>query len=169
MRLLFSSSKTLNGFADGGLFSRGLYEHISREQIEIPPLRVHPEDIRPYVRSLARQFAEDSGDHANVTFSSDFWDAVETYPWPGNYDELKNEVVRLLRAGPPNITAKLLSSEISQYWIGRQGAPEVRRVVEEIEGYIEEFKIMIRLDAEYGEILIDTDDWSGSYKSYGRV
>jgi DNA-binding NtrC family response regulator len=169
VRMFFSSSKSLGGFAEGGLFSRGLYEYIARQHIEIPPLRVHPEDIRPYVTSLSSQFAQENGANSSVMFSSDFWEAIETYPWPGNYDELKNEVVRVLRSGPENVSAKLLSSEIAQYWIGRQGAPEVRRVVEEIERYIEEFKIMIRLDAEYGEILLDTDDWSSGWKDYSRV
>lgn len=168
VRIFFSSSKCLQSFTDGGLFSRGLYEQISRLQIEIPPLRVHPEDIQPFVQQVCVEFARDNNVR-DPQFSGDFWQALETYPWPGNYDELRNEIVRLLRADPARLTAKSLSTEIAQYWLGRQSEPEIRRAIEEIEGYIEEFKIMTRLDAEYGEILLDTSSWSISMKDYSRI
>ena len=42
------------------------------------------------------------------------------------------------------------------------------RVVEELDEKIREFKLMTRLDSEYGNVLLDASDWDLGFKSYDR-
>ena len=53
-------------------------------------------------------------------------------------------------------------------WKGRRGDPAVARVIEELEEHIREFRVMSRLDAEYGDILLDSSDWDTMFKGHER-
>ena len=170
VRIIVSSDKDLRGFAEGGLFSAELFGCLEGLQLKTIPLRRHPEDIRPFTRHLLKLYSlEHSGTGARADFDIDSWEALESYPWPGNYDELKRELLRLFRSGASLITPEILSPEISHYWMGRRGEPEIRKVVEEIEEYIQEFKLMVRLDGEYGSGLLGMEDWCLQLKYHCRV
>jgi hypothetical protein len=78
---------------------------------------------------------------------------MQAYPWPGNFDELGKEVIRLLESATGTIRPEQLAMEISNYWLGQRGDPEVRKVIEELDGYIREFRVLSRLDLSYSELV----------------
>jgi DNA-binding NtrC family response regulator len=169
MRLIFSSEKNLEGFSRGGLFSDALFSRFAGMTHRLAPLRERVEDIAPLTRYFVRRFALEWGAKAeDYAIAPEALLALAGYPWPGNIDELKGEILRILGAGNRNLTPELLMPSIIQSWIGRRGDPAVTRVVEELEEHIREFKVMSRLDAEYGNILLDVADWDLMFKEHGR-
>lgn len=170
VRLVASSDKDLESFAAGGLFSLPLYEAIAGATWQLAPLRAHPEDIRPFVRQLTLQYGGRDGESpGEIQIPVETWEALETYPWPGNYDELKTELLRLLKAGVKKVTPGTLAPQIAHHWQGSQAEPGVRQVVEEIEGYIQEFQLMMKLDLEYGSSLLNPAGWEIALKDHTRV
>jgi DNA-binding NtrC family response regulator len=169
VRLIFSSEKNLQGLSAGGLFSEHLFRRLQGLTANLLPLREHSEDIDLLVEHFARRFdAERNEPPKDLEISGEALEALRLYPWPGNADELKAEVGRLLRAGHRTIAPEVLSNAILNHWRGRRGDPAVVRVVEEIDQYVREFQVMSRLDAEYGDILLDVAEWDVLFKAFER-
>jgi DNA-binding NtrC family response regulator len=165
MRLIFSSEKNLQGFSEGGLFSDQLFSRFSGMTCRLPPLRERPEDIAPLVRHFTARFALEWGARPeDFEVREDALEAMRCYPWPSNIDELKAEVMRILSSGHRRISPELLSPTVLNHWRVRPGDPDVARVVEELEEGIREFKVMCKLDAEYGDVLLDAADWDTMFK-----
>ncbi len=83
-------------------FDSGLYYYLNVISISIPPLRYRPQDIRSLVeRFLAR--AARMHEHEDGAFqwhlSQETWDALLSYPWPGNLRELISVVSRAVLLG----------------------------------------------------------------------
>jgi DNA-binding NtrC family response regulator len=166
MRLIFSSEKNLQGFSEGGLFSEQLFSRFSGMTSRLPPLRERSEDVPPLVRHFLERFAmEWGGRPEDYSITEDAVEALRLYPWPANIDELKAEVLRILRTGQRRITAECLTKAIVQNWRGLTGDPAVAGVIAELEERIREFKVMGRLDAAYGDVLLDANDWDVLFKS----
>jgi DNA-binding NtrC family response regulator len=169
MRLIFASEKNLKGFSEGGLFSRELFSRFSGLTWVLPALRERPEDIPSLVRHFVSHFALEWGARPEeFLVAEEAQKALQMYPWPGNIDELKAEVARILGMGSRSITPELLTTAIVQHLRDRQGDPAVTQVLEQLEGYIREFRVMSRLDAEYGDVLLDVSDWDVLFKEHGR-
>jgi len=170
MRLIFSSEKNLEGLSKGGLFSEELFLRFTGFTFQFLALRDRKEDIAPLVRHFVdRYFIErGGGSGTGVQANPDALEALQMYPWPGNVDELKEEVGRVLRAGHKAIVPEVLSSPILHHWRGRRGDPAIVRVIEELHERIQEFRVMSRLDAQYGDILLDEADWDVMFKAYER-
>ncbi len=169
MRLIFASEKNLKGFSEGGLFSQELFRRFSGLTCVLPPLRERPEDIGPLVRHFVSRFAVEWGARPeDYHVAAEALEALRLYPWPGNIDELKGEVARILGMGNRSITPQLLTTAIVQHLRNRQGDPQVARVIEELETHIREFRVMSRLDAEYGDVLLDVADWDVLFNEHGR-
>ena len=79
--------------ADGG-FLGDLYDRLSFEVIEVPPLRKRPADVEPLANHFLRQFAREIPDFAGKTMSSAALDMLRSYRFPGNVRELKNIIER---------------------------------------------------------------------------
>lgn len=170
VRVVLGSGKNLRGFAESGLFLRELFDRCARDVLEVPALRDRPDDILPFVREITRSWSiAQLGEPDAIRFTEDSLEALQKYVWPGNYDELKAELLSMFRSGVRTVTRDSLAPEILHYWLGAQGVPQIRRVIEEIENYIEEFRIMVRLDAEYGEVLLGSGEWETELKCYDRV
>lgn len=170
VRLIFSSEKNLKGFSDAGLFSEQLFRRFSGLTLRILPLRERPEDIGPLVRHFTAQFARhlQPPPGEELSIAQEALEALSSYPWPGNIAELKAEVGRILVAGNRRIVPEVLSSAILHHWLGRRGDPAVIRVLDEIQSHIQEFRVMSRLDAQYGDLLLDVADWDLSFKAHDR-
>lgn len=158
-RVIVSSDKNLAGFVEGGLFDEELFRALSSLSLTLPPLRERAEDISELVDIVESSYCE-AKNLQPPEFSPEVLEAFQCFPWPGNYDELKKEVIRLIECGQDVIKPDQLSLEISSYWVGRRGDPEVRKVLEELDGYIREFKVLSRLDAEFGDVLLSTSEWN---------
>ena len=157
-RVIVSSDKNLGGFVEGGLFDGELFRLLSSLSLTLVPLCERPEDICDLVTTIERSYC-DSKNIEMPKFDAEVLQAFQCFPWPGNYEELKKEVIRLIGCGRQVIERDQLSLAISSYWYGRRGDPDVRKVLEELDGYIREFTVLSRLDAEFGDVLLSTDDW----------
>jgi len=160
VRLVVSSDKNLKGFVDAGLFDLSLYEALSRLSACFCPLRERKEDIPCMVDFMVDNFTAIHGGKEKISFSPEAFEALKAYPWPLNFDELEKEILRLLEAGLKTVRCENLAMEISSFWIGQRGDPEVRKVIEELDGCIREFKVMSRLHAGLGEDVSGWDPWA---------
>ena len=152
VRLIVSSDKNLDGFVQAGLFDASLYGALAKLTVRLSPLRERKEDIPQVVQALVNSFCAEHEVKAPTAFWPDALEALQAYPWPANFEELKREIVRLLESGLVSIRPENLSMEIASYWLGQRGDPEVRKVLEELDGHIREFLVLSRLEAGLGDV-----------------
>ena len=107
VRVIAATCRDLEEVMQGGAFRRELYYRLSQIQLQVPPLRERPEDIRP----LAEHFLRESA--PACTFSSEAFEALQRYAWRGNVRELRSAVVTAaILAKGPEITLVDLPPEI---------------------------------------------------------
>ena len=159
VRLVVSTDKNLEGFVEGGLFDRGLYCELSKNAQTIAPLRERTEDIVAMALLLAEAICVEKRLGQVQKFSEECLEALKCFPWPHNFDDLSKELQRILESGVDKISPENLSFEISSYWLGQRGDPQIRKVIDELDGLIREFKVLSRLDAEFGDILLNVASW----------
>ena len=159
VRLIVSTERNLDGFVEAGLFDKELFAALSGMRHRLAPLRERREDVSWFVEQMRLDFLSQNPETAAVCFASETLDALGSYPWPLNLDELKSEVQRLLEKGGGEIRPERLSMEIANYWFGQSGDPDLRAVLEELDGHIREFRVMSRLNTEFGGIaeFLETD------------
>ena len=71
-----------------GTFREDLYHRLKVFSFNLPPLREHPEDLRP----LVEYFLSRHTDMSDRSVTEDFWKAIEQRTWPGNIRELRNAI-----------------------------------------------------------------------------
>lgn len=112
-RLITATNKNLQKLVESGKFRKDFYYRISSIVLEIPPLRMRPEDIE----DLLRYFVECSSQEMGVEtrkVSPEVIDILKSYSFPGNIRELKNIVDRLVIFSDDDmIKAKDLPARIS--------------------------------------------------------
>jgi DNA-binding NtrC family response regulator len=82
-------------------FMPDLYQILSINTIEMPPLRIHPDDIE----HLAYVFLREKSLELNrkvYNFSEEVLDFFRSYSWPGNVRELRSMVERLVILSDPD-------------------------------------------------------------------
>ncbi|HNW59975.1 MAG TPA: sigma-54 dependent transcriptional regulator [bacterium] len=98
IRLISATNKELASAIAGGTFRGDLYYRINVVQIDIPPLREHPEDIPLLAEHYARFFAAKYGrEHRHLHPAISAW--LQGWPFPGNIRELINIVERMIILG----------------------------------------------------------------------
>ncbi|HUN80146.1 MAG TPA: sigma-54 dependent transcriptional regulator [Phycisphaerae bacterium] len=94
-RIIAATHRDLPKMISEGAFRQDLYYRLNVFELEIPPLRARPEDIRPLaahcLERLCRMF-----NRTPVTLSPEALRALEQYRWPGNARELANILERAL-------------------------------------------------------------------------
>jgi len=165
VRLVASSAKNLSGFVEAGLFDPYLYAQLSKLSARLSPLRDRRDDVPAIVEHFSSVYAADHPGLIRPLFSPEALQALQAYPWPGNLDELEKEVKRLLESSTGTIRPEQLTLELSSYWLGQRGDPEVRKTLEELDGYIREFRVLSRLDLSYVDLLHAS---SGSWLKLGN-
>lgn len=93
VRFIFSSSEDLS--ASDNLFS---------DSILIPPLRSRREDIQDICSELIGSLSKDLGKKVKE-LSSDAQEILNAYPWPGNFEELRNTLKKAAAASDSEILA----------------------------------------------------------------
>jgi DNA-binding NtrC family response regulator len=95
VRVVAATNRDLLAEAQQQLFRLDLYYRLAVCPIEVPPLRVRPDDVRgiglPLLEAAARRM---NREEPRITESA--WRALETHPWPGNVRELGNVMERLV-------------------------------------------------------------------------
>jgi DNA-binding NtrC family response regulator len=89
-RLVATTTMDLAAMSAEGLFRGDLYYRINAVNVTLPPLRERTVDILP----LARYFLSETGVSPTPEVGTDALAALESYPWPGNIDELRDVIER---------------------------------------------------------------------------
>lgn len=94
-RLIAATNRDLDAMVEDGRFRNDLLFRLRSFIIELPPLRERREDIKDLVRYHVDRFCDQYG-LGSKGFSSDFFELLGQYPWPGNIRELVNTLDRTL-------------------------------------------------------------------------
>ncbi|MFZ4404405.1 MAG: sigma-54-dependent transcriptional regulator [Pseudobdellovibrionaceae bacterium] len=94
VRLIAASTVDLQKKVEEKLFLPELYQWIKKQNINIPSLQDHAEDIPALVSHFSDQFARESG-YPRKVFSEKSVEKMKSHSWPGNVRELKNFIERV--------------------------------------------------------------------------
>jgi transcriptional regulator with GAF, ATPase, and Fis domain len=108
VRLVSASKVNLRDLVDRGLFRADLYYRLNVVPVEIPPLRLRPEDVSLLAAHFLQRFAPEKG----LRLSAGAVQALERYHWPGNVRELRNVVQRISLFASAEISPEDLPPEI---------------------------------------------------------
>jgi len=143
VRVIAGTEKDLVCYVRGGLFLRDFWHVLGGAAIEVPPLRERPDDIAAIIEHL-------SGAPFDARFDARVLPVLKEYPWPGNYDELIEEVERLLRTGYQRIELAHVRRDIVSFESCPASAdPEILQVVQEIEQCIQAFEVTDEADLDF--------------------
>jgi len=95
VQILAASNKNLTDLVEKGEFREDLYYRLKVINIEIPPLREHPEDIP----GLAGHFIKTNNPNMGINIENmtpAALDLLKNYSWPGNIRELRNVIERAM-------------------------------------------------------------------------
>jgi len=95
VQILAASNKNLADLIEKGEFREDLYYRLKVINIEIPPLREHPEDIP----GLAGHFIKTNNPKMGINIENmtpAALDLLKEYSWPGNIRELRNVIERAM-------------------------------------------------------------------------
>ena len=149
IRLLLSSPRNLAAFTRAGLYSRRLFEGLSRSVITVPPLRRRMRDLGSL---LDHQACEFEGSPGGREFSPEAFGALATFPWPGNYLQLEAALQGVLRAVKGTVELHDLPAGISGFWVGGAEAAEINRLRDHLGVEAGSPWLSCRLDSEPGAI-----------------
>ena len=90
VRVVAATNRDLSELVTAGQFREDLLYRLNVIQLQVPPLRERPEDVR----ALVAHFLERA--ERRVAFTDDALRALVHYWWPGNVRELMNVMERLL-------------------------------------------------------------------------
>ena len=105
-RFIFATMYDLEAKVQEGLFRNDLYYRICDLEINIPPLRQRPQDIRALAEYFLHQLAREEGRFEEMTISKDGWEALLGYAYPGNVRELKKIVRKAVLASDKSTLGK---------------------------------------------------------------
>ncbi len=91
IRLISATNKPVNRLVSENLFREDLLYRINTIQIEIPPLRKRKDDIAGFIDYFLKQYSY-KYEKPLLKITSDSYDLLKNYSWPGNIRELKHTV-----------------------------------------------------------------------------
>ncbi len=110
IKLLSSTTKTINELIANNLFKEQLYYRLSPQLVYIPPLRTRTEDIMPLFKFFMNSFK------CNFKLNKEVENMLLNYPWYGNMRELYNTVKQLATLNLTNIQKEFLPYPLIQYF-----------------------------------------------------
>ncbi len=93
VRVVAATNRDLEEAVAEGTFRKDLYYRLFVVEIQVAPLREHPEDIVQLAHFFCDQFVKKSGREISG-FTPGALAALKVYDWPGNVRELRNAVER---------------------------------------------------------------------------
>lgn len=94
VRIIATASQALDGRAQGGLFNSELLEKLSAFRIEMPALAKREQEFEDIVLGILGEITREVHKEHLRTLTSEAWERLKNYDWPGNLRELRN-VMRL--------------------------------------------------------------------------
>jgi DNA-binding NtrC family response regulator len=108
-RIVAATNCNLRERIERGEFLADLYDRLSFEVLDIPPLRQRGDDVELLARHFLAQFLRETSSLTLKTFSTAALSALKCYSFPGNVRELKTIVERAAyRDSSPEITPDAL-------------------------------------------------------------
>jgi two-component system, NtrC family, nitrogen regulation response regulator GlnG len=105
VRLVATADLDLEQAVHAKVVSRDLYDALSSQRIDVPPLRDRADDLPELFDRWLRHYADEI-DRGAIAVSSRAIARLQRYPWPGNVAELKSVARRLvLRVTRPRLEA----------------------------------------------------------------
>jgi len=95
VRIIAASNKPLRQLVADGRFREDLYFRLKGFDLEVPPLRVRPQDIPVLAEYFLEKHAGLLG-HRVRGYSAEVIEIFEAYRFPGNVRELENEIRRMI-------------------------------------------------------------------------
>jgi DNA-binding NtrC family response regulator len=92
-RLLFATNAPIKKRVAEGTFREDLMFRINTVEIEIPPLRVRPEDVDVFIDTLLKKFKEKYS-KSHLTLSKEAKKLLMAHHWPGNVREVQHTIER---------------------------------------------------------------------------
>jgi DNA-binding NtrC family response regulator len=110
VRVVAATNADLEQRVADGKFREDLFYRLSVIRIHVPPLRERREEI-PHLSTFFLREASERLAKPGVRLSAETLDIFDTFPWPGNVRQLRNEVQRAVAMAPPSgmVTPELLS------------------------------------------------------------
>ncbi len=96
-RVVAATNKNLEEMVANGHFRQDLLYRLNAMEVNVPPLRDRPEDIRDLAEHFCQRIAHTQGISAYLT--EDAYAALMRYRWPGNIRELRNVIERTVVTG----------------------------------------------------------------------
>jgi DNA-binding NtrC family response regulator len=90
VRIVSATHRNIEDLVHKGLFREDLMYRIRVVDVEVPPLRVRPDDIEPLVAHFTERFNRKNG--SKKYFQRRTLDVLKRYSWPGNVRELEGVV-----------------------------------------------------------------------------
>ncbi|MBX9581538.1 MAG: sigma-54 dependent transcriptional regulator, partial [Gemmataceae bacterium] len=101
VRVIAATNRPLRRMVRRGGFREDLYYRLNVIRIDLPPLRLRPEDIPPLVDHFCRKYARPGLPPKRVTPAA--LGRLAMYHWPGNIRELENAVERACVVHPGEV------------------------------------------------------------------
>ncbi|MBK7962553.1 MAG: sigma-54-dependent Fis family transcriptional regulator [Bdellovibrionales bacterium] len=123
VRIVSATHRNIEDLVHKGLFREDLMYRIRVVDVEVPPLRVRPDDIEPLVAHFTERFNRKNG--SKKYFQRRTLDVLKRYSWPGNVRELEGVVEKHMVVSnesmirPDDLDLRLY--EASQSGAGRSG------------------------------------------------
>lgn len=89
VRIICATNRDLKKMSESNEFREDLYYRLNVVEINIPPLREHPEDIEPLLKSYIKFYAVEN-ETPEVELMPDALEVLRNYYWGGNIRELRN-------------------------------------------------------------------------------
>ncbi|MCR4377439.1 MAG: sigma-54 dependent transcriptional regulator [Rhodospirillales bacterium] len=122
VRILATSNRLMDEEVAKGTFREDLFFRLNVVSLDLPPLKVRPDDIIALARHFAAKYAEANGLPARG-LAEDAQEKLLGYPWPGNVRELENTLHRaVLLASGDTIDANAILLGSSRSTHGQSGS-----------------------------------------------
>jgi DNA-binding NtrC family response regulator len=95
-RVLAATNKRLDEAITSGQFREDLFYRLGVVHIEIPPLRVHLEDVPVLSEEILARYSERYGGDGTGRLPPRLMEAFCKYDWPGNVRQLENAIRQYL-------------------------------------------------------------------------
>lgn len=121
VRILATSNRLMDEEVAKGTFREDLFFRLNVVSLDLPPLKVRPDDIIALARHFAAKYAEANGLPARG-LAEDAQEKLLGYSWPGNVRELENTLHRaVLLASGDTIDANAILLGSSRSTHGQSG------------------------------------------------
>ncbi len=126
VRVIAATNRDLKKCVDDGEFREDLYYRLNVIEVNMPPLRSRPKDLKHFAETFVEFFAKQTG-RSIQGFSDAGLSHLMSHDWPGNLRELRNAMERavILTKGDSIEPEDLPTPEIAGSKSGSSGNGEV--------------------------------------------